>query len=50
MDTLFLSVCEIAFSCHFFSPSSHHSVEIHQKHPENHKVHENGRRCQVCSC
>lgn len=30
-------------------PFSHHSVEVHQEHPENHKVNENGGRCQVCS-
>lgn len=30
--------------------SSHHSAEVHQEHPENHQVHEDGGRCQVCSC
>lgn len=30
--------------------SSHHSVEVHQEHSENHQVHENGGRCQVRSC
>lgn len=31
------------------SSSSHHSVEVHQEHPENHKVHEDGGGCQVRS-
>lgn len=29
---------------------SHHSVEVHQEHPENHQVHEDGGRRQVRSC